>query len=33
HRGNVSTMLRQLGHASTMNDYSLYWYQESTKSI
>ncbi|WP_139991682.1 DinB family protein [Paenibacillus paridis] len=31
HRGNVSTMLRQLGHASTMNDYSLFWYQEPTK--
>ncbi|WP_339303690.1 DinB family protein [Paenibacillus sp. FSL R5-0519] len=28
HRGNVSTMLRQLGHASVMNDYSLFWYQE-----
>lgn len=28
HRGNVSTMLRQLGHASIMNDYFLYWYQE-----
>lgn len=27
HRGNISTMLRQLGHASTMNDYLLYWYQ------
>lgn len=27
HRGNISTMLRQLGHASTMNDYALYWYQ------
>ncbi|WFR62633.1 DinB family protein [Paenibacillus amylolyticus] len=27
HRGNVSTMLRQLGHASIMNDYSLFWYQ------
>lgn len=27
HRGNVSTMLRQLGHASTMNDYALFWYQ------
>jgi uncharacterized damage-inducible protein DinB len=33
HRGNVSTMLRQLGHASTMNDYSLFWYQESAESI
>ncbi|MEH6936025.1 DinB family protein [Bacillus sp. JJ783] len=32
HRGNVSTMLRQLGHASTMNDYSLFWYQESVES-
>ena len=28
HRGNVSTMLRQLGHASVMNDYSLFCYQE-----
>jgi len=28
HRGNVSSMLRQLGHASIMNDYSLFWYQE-----
>ncbi|WP_340032127.1 DinB family protein [Paenibacillus sp. FSL K6-1122] len=28
HRGNVSTMLRQLGYASIMNDYSLFWYQE-----
>ncbi|WP_339259317.1 DinB family protein [Paenibacillus sp. FSL R5-0713] len=28
HRGNISTMLRQLGHASIMNDYSLFWYQE-----
>lgn len=25
HRGNISTMLRQLGHASIMNDYSLFW--------
>ncbi|WP_028608836.1 DinB family protein [Paenibacillus harenae] len=33
HRGNVSTMLRQLGHASTMNDYSLFWYQEPSESI
>ncbi|SFE70213.1 Uncharacterized damage-inducible protein DinB (forms a four-helix bundle) [Paenibacillus algorifonticola] len=31
HRGNISTMLRQLGHASTMNDYALFWYQEATK--
>ncbi|MEF3305813.1 DinB family protein [Paenibacillus sp. GYB003] len=28
HRGNVSTMLRQLGYASAMNDYSHFWYQE-----
>lgn len=33
HRGNVSTMLRQLGHASTMNDYALFWYQEPAKSV
>lgn len=32
HRGNISTMLRQLGHASTMNDYSLFWYQQPTES-
>ncbi|MDR6718971.1 MULTISPECIES: DinB family protein [Paenibacillus] len=31
HRGNVSTMLRQLGHASIMNDYSLFWYQEQAQ--
>lgn len=33
HRGNISTMLRQLGHASTMNDYSLFWYQVPTEAI
>lgn len=33
HRGNISTMLRQLGHASTMNDYALFWYQEPAKTI
>lgn len=33
HRGNISTMLRQLGHASTMNDYSFFWYQEPAESI
>jgi uncharacterized damage-inducible protein DinB len=33
HRGNVSTMLRQLGHASTMNDYSLFWYQIPSEAI
>lgn len=27
HRGNITTMLRQQGYASTMNDLSLYWYQ------
>ncbi|MFP7478773.1 DinB family protein [Terribacillus saccharophilus] len=32
HRGNVSAMLRQLGHASTMNDYSLFWYQDAGDS-
>jgi len=29
HRGNVSTMLRQLGHASVMHDYALFWYLDS----
>lgn len=27
HRGNITTMLRQLGYASTFNDLSFYWYQ------
>jgi len=27
HRGNVSSMLRQLGYPSVMTDYALYWYQ------
>ncbi|MEF3306150.1 DinB family protein [Paenibacillus sp. GYB003] len=26
HRGNVTAMLRQMGHASTMTEYALYWY-------
>ncbi|KTD87756.1 DinB family protein [Paenibacillus etheri] len=33
HRGNISTMLRQLGYASTMNDYSLFWYQVPAEAI
>ncbi|MEK3864665.1 DinB family protein [Paenibacillus sp. FSL H7-0716] len=33
HRGNVSTMLRQLGYASTMNDYALFWYQVHSEAI
>lgn len=33
HRGNISTMLRQQGHASVMNDYSLYWYQQPAASL
>jgi Uncharacterized protein conserved in bacteria len=28
HRGNITTMLRQQGYASTMNDYALFWYQQ-----
>ncbi|SCY51211.1 Uncharacterized damage-inducible protein DinB (forms a four-helix bundle) [Paenibacillus polysaccharolyticus] len=32
HRGNISTMLRQLGHASVMNDYSRFWYENSNTS-
>ncbi|MCR8635187.1 DinB family protein [Paenibacillus radicis (ex Xue et al. 2023)] len=26
HRGNITAMLRQLGYASTMTEYALYWY-------
>lgn len=33
HRGNISTMLRQLGYASAMNDYAFFWYQESVEAI
>lgn len=33
HRGNISAMLRQLGHASVMNDYAFYWYQEPANAI
>ena len=27
HRGSITTMLRQQGYASAMNDLALYWYQ------
>ncbi|CDQ39170.1 MULTISPECIES: DinB family protein [Virgibacillus] len=27
HRGNIATMLRQMGHTSVMQDYGLYLYQ------
>lgn len=27
HRGNVTAMLRQMGHASVMTEYALFWYQ------
>ncbi|MEW9702210.1 DinB family protein [Paenibacillus sp. SI8] len=26
HRGNITAMLRQSGHASVMTEYALYWY-------
>lgn len=32
HRGNVSTMLRQMGHASVMQDYALFWYQQRSEA-
>ncbi|GLX70402.1 DinB family protein [Paenibacillus glycanilyticus] len=32
HRGNVTTMLRQLGYASTMTDYIFYLYQQPALS-
>ncbi len=28
HRGNITTMLRQLGHSSVMNDYILFLYEQ-----
>ncbi|QSF47697.1 DinB family protein [Paenibacillus tianjinensis] len=33
HRGNITTMLRQLGHASTMTDLILYLYQEPVQAV
>ena len=27
HRGNMSAMLRQMGHSAAMTEYGLYWYQ------
>jgi uncharacterized damage-inducible protein DinB len=33
HRGNVSTMLRQLGYASAMSDYAFFWYQEPVETM
>ncbi|MFM1654683.1 DinB family protein [Brevibacillus sp. B_LB10_24] len=32
HRGNVSAMLRQMGHASVMTEYALFWYQDEPKA-
>ncbi len=29
HRGNIATMLRQMGQASAMQDYGLYLYSKS----
>jgi uncharacterized damage-inducible protein DinB len=31
HRGNISAMLRQMGHPSTMTEYALYWYQSDSR--
>ncbi|MDF2963783.1 MAG: DinB [Paenibacillus sp.] len=31
HRGNISAMLRQLGHASVMTEYALFWYQKASR--
>ncbi|WP_313637930.1 DinB family protein [Paenibacillus sp.] len=28
HRGNIGTMLRQMGHTSVLQDYVLYLYNE-----
>lgn len=32
HRGNISAMLRQMGHASVMTEYALFWYQDEAKA-
>jgi uncharacterized damage-inducible protein DinB len=31
HRGNIATMLRQVGHTSVMQDFGLYLYQNRTE--
>jgi uncharacterized damage-inducible protein DinB len=28
HRGNITSMLRQMGHASITTDYTRYWFAE-----
>jgi uncharacterized damage-inducible protein DinB len=28
HRGNITAMLRQMGHASVMTEYALFWYSK-----
>ena len=28
HRGNITSMLRQMGHASVTTDYTRYWYSD-----
>jgi uncharacterized damage-inducible protein DinB len=33
HRGNISTMLRQLGYASAMNDYAFFCYREPLEAM
>ncbi|MNC28759.1 DinB family protein [compost metagenome] len=33
HRGNITTMLRQLGHASTMTDFILFLYQDPVQAV
>jgi uncharacterized damage-inducible protein DinB len=32
HRGNITAMLRQLGHPGVMTDYVLYLYEKGNKS-
>ncbi|NQX59238.1 DinB family protein [Paenibacillus qinlingensis] len=33
HRGNVTAMLRQMGHASVMTEYALFWYAGAEQTI
>lgn len=30
HRGNITSMLRQMGHASVTTDFTRYWYAGNT---
>ena len=33
HRGNVTAMLRQMGYASVMTEYALFWYAGANEEV